>query len=407
MTAHTIAPVRELAEAAAAEHGVCVRPLAVRRVDTQTGQKQPVGIRCGSTREHVCPSCAGANRRLRMHQAREGWHRDTEPDLPPIQKITLGDYGSRWIAERPGLRPRTVELYRWLFDKHIEPWLGAVQLGRLTTAVIREWRAALLAAGVSQSVTAKAYRLLRVVLTTAVEEDRILPRNPCRVRGADREQPAERPVLTVAQVLELADAMPHRRFRVLILLTAFATLRWGEVTALRRCDVAADGTWVRINFAHTEVKGRGIVVGPPKSRAGVRTVAVPAPVAAELVKHLMAYVGREPSALVFTGPNGGGLRRGNFNGLVRWVEKVAAIGAPGLHFHDLRHTGNLLAAQTGASTRDLMARMGHDDMRAALIYQRATVQADRLIAERLGQLLDERADSGPADESSSGRAPAG
>jgi integrase len=326
---------------------------------------------------------------------------------PKRAKITLGDYGSRWIAERPGLRPRTVELYRWLLDKHIEPWLGAVQLGRLTTAVIREWRAALLAAGVSQSVTAKAYRLLRAVLTTAVEEDRILPRNPCRVRRADREQPAERPVLTVAQVLELADAMPHRRFRVLILLTAFATLRWGEVTALRRCDVAADGTWVRINFAHTEVKGRGIVVGPPKSRAGVRTVAVPAPVAAELVKHLMAYVGREPSALVFTGPNGGGLRRGNFNGLVRWVEKVAAIGTPGLHFHDLRHTGNLLAAQTGASTRDLMARMGHDDMRAALIYQRATVQADRLIAERLGQLLDERADNGPADEPSSGRAPAG
>ena len=50
---------------------------------------------------------------------------------------------------------------------------------------------------------------------------------------------------------------------------------------------------------------------------------------------------------------------------------------PGLHFHDLRHTGNVLAAQTGASTRDLMARMGHDDMRAALIYQRATSEADR------------------------------
>ncbi len=326
---------------------------------------------------------------------------------PHRAKITLGDYGARWIAERPALRPRTVELYRWLFGKHIEPWLGAVQLGRLTTAVIREWRAALLAAGVSQSVTAKAYRLLRAVLTTAVEEDRILPRNPCRVRGADREQSAERPVLTVAQVLELADAMPHRRFRVLILLTAFATLRWGEVTALRRCDVAADGTWARVNFAHTEVKGRGIVVGPPKSRAGVRTVAVPAPVAAELVKHLMAYVGQASDALVFTGPNGAVLRRGNFNTLARWVETVAALGAPGLHFHDLRHTGNLLAAQTGASTKDLMARMGHDDMRAALIYQRATSQADRLIAERLGQLLDDRAGSGPTDEPSAGRAPAG
>ena len=61
---------------------------------------------------------------------------------------------------------------------------------------------------------------------------------------------------------------------------------------------------------------------------------------------------------------------------------------PGLHFHDLRHTGNHLAAQTGASTKDLMARMGHDDMRAALIYQRATSEADRPIADRLSALVD-------------------
>ena len=65
------------------------------------------------------------------------------------------------------------------------------------------------------------------------------------------------------------------------------------------------------------------------------------------------------------------------------------IGAPGLHFHDLRHTGNHLAARTGATTKDLMARMGHDDMRAALIYQHATGEADRQIAERLSGLVDE------------------
>ncbi|HZG89429.1 MAG TPA: hypothetical protein VEZ42_04370 [Pseudonocardia sp.] len=74
------------------------------------------------------------------------------------------------------------------------------------------------------------------------------------------------------------------------------------------------------------------------------------------------------------------LRRAHFNNLTRWVETVRRPGTPGLHFHDLRHAGNHLAAQTGASTRELMARMGHDDMRAALIYQRATSEADRRIA---------------------------
>ena len=308
---------------------------------------------------------------------------------PTRAKVSLADYAERWITERPGLRPRTVQLYRWLWANHIGPYLGPVQLGQLSAAMVREWRSDRLEAGVSQSITAKSYRLLRAILATATEEDRILARNPCRVKGADRESPAERPVLTVAQVFQLAEAMRFERFRALILVTAFATLRWGEVTALRRCDIAPDGSWVRVQFAHTEVVGRGIVIGPPKSRAGVRTVAVPKPVAAELVKHLAAYVDDRPDALVFTGPKDEkALRRGSFSNLVRWVPTVAKLGVPGLHFHDLRHTGNMLAAQTGVSTKDLMARMGHDDMRAALIYQRATSEADRRIADQLGRLVD-------------------
>jgi integrase len=74
------------------------------------------------------------------------------------------------------------------------------------------------------------------------------------------------------------------------------------------------------------------------------------------------------------------LSRNNFNKRVDWSEHVLAIGAPGLHFHDLRHTGNTLAAMTGASLRDLIARMGHDSMRAALIYMHNTQGADRRIA---------------------------
>lgn len=317
---------------------------------------------------------------------------------PKQGAIPLGDYAQRWITERPSLRPRTVELYRWLLVRHIAPHLGTVKLGDLSTAVVREWRSNLLAAGVSQSIAAKAYRLLRAVLNTAVQEDGILSRNPCRVRGADRENPAERPVLTVAQVFALADAMRYRRLRVMILVTAFATLRWGEVSALRRRDVAPDGSWLRVTVAHTEVTGRGIVVGPPKSRAGVRTVTIPEAIRPEIVKHLMTYVDPGPDALLFTGPKGGALRRAHFNNLTRWVQTVQALGAPGLHFHDLRHTGNLLAAQTGASTKDLMARMGHDDMRAALIYQRATSEAERLIAERLSALMPGRSIDGDNPE---------
>ncbi len=125
------------------------------------------------------------------------------------------------------------------------------------------------------------------------------------------------------------------------------------------------------------------------------------------VKHLVTYVDGSPDALVFTGPEGGALRRAHFNNLTHWVETVRRLGVPGLHFHDLRHTGNHFAAQTGASTRDLMARMGHDDRRAALIYQRATSEADRRIADRMSVLMDgvER-DGDDPDEDGEGRADA-
>ena len=87
--------------------------------------------------------------------------------------------------------------------------------------------------------------------------------------------------------------------------------------------------------------------------------------------------------------------------MVGWAEIVESMGKVGLHFHDLRHTGNTLAAQSGASTRDLMARMGHDSMNAAIIYQHATRQADRAIANALDDQLragsrDEDPDQGPA-----------
>ena len=118
-------------------------------------------------------------------------------------------------------------------------------------------------------------------------------------------------------------------------------------------------------------------------------MALPAALLPELTHHLAIYVGAGPDALLFTGPSKAhpALRRNNFRKLVGWADATTKIGAPGLHFHDLRHTGNTLAAQTGASLRDLMTRMGHDSTRAALIYQHASADADRAIAEALSAAL--------------------
>jgi integrase len=321
---------------------------------------------------------------------------------PTHGRILFSAYAEQWIIERPRLRPRTIELYDLLLRRHINPKLGNVEIGRLTTPMIRSWRAALIKGGASESMAAKAYRLVRAILNTAVKEDELIRSNPCRIPGADRESPAERPVLTVAQVFALIQAMPER-YRALVALSTFACLRWGEAAALTRADLDLSARTVSVTKAASELRGSVLVTGPTKSRAGVRTVSFPSIVVPILREHLAEFVDDSPDALVFTGGAGRQLRRSNFRGASRWKAASEAIGMPGLHFHDLRHTGNTLASQTGVSTKDLMARMGHDSPRAALIYQHATSTADRAVADALDALVKARHDE--AERASRGESP--
>lgn len=134
-----------------------------------------------------------------------------------------------------------------------------------------------------------------------------------------------------------------------------------------------------------------LLLGPPKSKAGRRVVGIPGAIIPALWEHLAVFTTDEPGALVFPGAKGGPLRRGNFNRLSAWPHAAGSIGMPGLHFHDLRHTGNHFAAASGAGLKDLMVRMGHDSERAAMIYQHAAQGADQAITSAIdGQIQAEQ-----------------
>jgi len=153
---------------------------------------------------------------------------------------------------------------------------------------------------------------------------------------------------------------------------------------------------VRVRAAFAERSTGQIVLGPPKSRAGRRIVGIPRAIIPALRGHLSVLVAADPSALVFPGPKGGPLRRGNFNRQATWPHAVRAIGAEGLHFHDLRHTGNARAAGSGVGLRDLMARMGHDSERAAIIYQHEARGADATITHAIDAHVE--SEQGNADD---------
>lgn len=182
-----------------------------------------------------------------------------------------------------------------------------------------------------------------------------------------------------------ADFKQDGRFRAMVLLATFASLRWGEITALTRSDLdLVTGTVrVRAAFSQRRANGSAVVLGPPKSRAGRRIVGIPRAIVPDLERHLAKFVGPQPGALVFCGPTGVPLRRSNFGKMSGWPYAVRSVGAMGLHFHDLRHTGNTFAAAGGTGIRDLMERMGHDSERAALIYQHRARGADKIITDSI------------------------
>ncbi|WP_329526766.1 tyrosine-type recombinase/integrase [Streptomyces sp. NBC_01462] len=134
---------------------------------------------------------------------------------------------------------------------------------------------------------------------------------------------------------------------------------------------------MRRSYAKTRTEG--LTVKAPKSAAGVRTVAFPASLVPELAHHLAEHAVAGRTGLVFVGARGGVLRRNNFRRV--WLRALAAAGLGDVHFHDFRHTGNTLAATGGATTRELMQRMGHSSVRAALIYQHLVNGRDHEIAD--------------------------
>ena len=314
--------------------------------------------------------------------------------LPPERgKITLRAYSAQWLAQKPNLRPRSREQYEIALRRHILPRLGERGLSQISPSIVRSWHASLQAAGqIGAPTIAKAYRLLHAVLATAVE-DELIAKNPCLLRGASSDRTAERPVASIEQVYLIADAI-EPSLRAMVLFATFTGLRLGELRALKRRRLDLKARSAQVVEQYQELSSGDLVLGPPKTQAGYRKVAIPEALVPDLKQHLERYAGPGADGLVFCGSLYQPLNRKTF--YRHWNGATTAAGLEGFHFHDLRHTGNTLAAATGASTKELMSRMGHASPRAALIYQHASADHDHAIAAALSAMIVQRGAVGDA-----------
>lgn len=317
--------------------------------------------------------------RASTDQVRGAWVR------PERSRLTLGEWSERWYATTTNLRPSTRASYRYALDRLILPGLGAAQLGNIDALAVRRWLASLHSTDLSPATVAKGYRVLSQAIAAAVESG-YLATSPCVVKGAGTESSPEMRCPTAAEIRAVADEVPER-YEALVLLAGLAGLRWGECIGLRRHRVDLLHRTVTVAEQATEVEG-SIVVGLPKTEAGLRTVALPAQVLAALTVHLERHAEATKQGLVFPAPAGGYLRRTNF--MTRtWRPAATRAGCEGLRFHDLRHGAATIAATVGATTKELMGRLGHASPAAALRYQHVVSGRDQTIAERIDALVPE------------------
>lgn len=297
---------------------------------------------------------------------------------PRLASTRFDDWVTQWWATTTNLRPSSRDRDRGYLNRYVLPTFGKDALGEISQLKVRSWVAELAGSGLAPATVNKAYVLLGKVMGAAVDADLILT-SPCRKVPLPKVERAEMRFLNPAEIAALAAAMDER-YRAMVLLAAYGGLRLGELCGLKRSRV--DILRRRVEVAEIIVESEGhLFTGPPKTRAGRRSIAIPGPVADALGDHIGRWSGVE---LVFTAPEGGPLRAAAWRSRY-WRPAVKAAGLEPLRPHDLRHTAVALWIAQGGHPKQIAARAGHASVSFTLDrYGHLFEDADDDLMGRLG-----------------------
>lgn len=304
-------------------------------------------------------------------------------------QVTVAEYAKEWIASRD-LRDSTRRSYEISLRTAIEGTsIAGIPVKALTRQQVTAWWRAM--DRKTPRARSKAYGLLRFVMNGAVE-DELIEFSPAKVtdRKAVVSSTERRLVPIEPEALDKLEAGMPDRLKLAVSLAAWGGLRYGELMALRRCDVDLRGDYpvLHVSRSVTFLSGSKPVAGPPKTEAGIRDVILPSWLKSDIAQHLLAHAQAGKEGLVFPSPEGLFLWPAGFHKY--WKRAREAAGVADLRVHDLRHHAAVRAAQAGETFSAVQARLGHSSAKAALRYQHAAANSDQRIAEALDKMRDAR-----------------
>ncbi len=281
---------------------------------------------------------------------------------PRAGRMLLADWIATWQPTTVDLRPSSRARDDTYLRTHVLPHFGSARLEAISPLDVRAWVVELTRQGLAPATVQKAYQTLAKALRAAVDAD-LLAVSPCRRIPLPRVERDEIRFLSPEEVDALAAAMKPR-FGALVRFGAYSGLRISELAGLHRS--AFDLPRGRVRVTRNAVEVRGVIEwGAPKTRAGRRTVPIPTAIVATLEAHLDTFVASDPTALVFSGAEGGVLRAGSFRSRF-WYPAVRAAGLEGVRIHDMRHTAVSLWIAAGASPKQIAIWAGHTSVSVVL-----------------------------------------
>lgn len=334
----------------------------------------------------------------------------------------FAEYAERWVRTRMvkgrPLAPRTREHYGQLLAQHINPTFGKKPLRDINMAMVDNWYAKTL----TDKATARAhsYSLLKSILETARERDRLIQANPCVIRGAGTTKRKMKPKSASAKQLGIIIRAMPPQLQAMTILASWNALRFGETVELRRGDVVLsestetdqEGNEIIVPHGVLQVR-RGAArafgqweVDSLKTDSSSRDVTIPPHMLPPIMAHLAEYVGPEQDALLFPPLTGetmkdGKPRRLQPSTVYRHFYKARnAAGRPDLKWHQLRGTGATMALISGSTLAEVQKFLGHSTVGAALMYQYEMEGRDALRAKRMSALALEAENQQAATTSS-------
>lgn len=297
-----------------------------------------------------------------------------------LGRLSVAEWVAEWRDTRFGMRETSIVRQDSCLDLHILPNFGDVALADVRQLDVQRWVAHQVKQGYAPATIRKNVQAFSVLMRAAVDAD-MIPVSPVRRLRLPEVEPMRERILTPEEIARLAGAI-HPRFRVMILVLGYCGLRIGEACALRWERVDLDAGMLTVAESVAEPRGE-LIIGPPKTRAGRRTIPLPAGLVGELANDRQ---GATKGDFVFRGAQGGVVRpklwRRRF-----FAPAVRAAGLEPLRPHDLRHTAISLWVSQGIDLARIQRYAGHASVTALLDRYGHAYADDGSFAARMDALF--------------------